>query len=88
MMSRRDAIMALREQARSEAARLVRLAAMPRQMDDTVAACIARAAGKLGWSYSRAEDVWRGEARRIESFEMDQLRRFRPRNGGRKQHGR
>jgi hypothetical protein len=76
MMPRREAVAALREAARSEAAALVRLAAGQRGYDDTIQACIKRAAHKLGWSYTRTEDIWRGEAKRIESFEMDQLRRL------------
>lgn len=73
-MPRREDINALRRAARSEAAALVRLAAGPRGYDDTIGACIARAAAKLGWPYRRTEDIWRGEARRIESFELDALR--------------
>jgi hypothetical protein len=49
---------------RAEAARLVRKIVTPRGIDETVAACIARAARKLGWTYSRTEDVWRQDARR------------------------
>lgn len=73
-MSRHE-IAALREAARKEAAALVRQVAGPRGHDDTIQACIARAASTLRWSYTRTADVWRGAARRIESFEMDQLRR-------------
>lgn len=76
MMSRREAVSALRESARNEAAALIRLVSGPRGWDETIQACIARAANKLGWSYLRAEDIWRKQARRIESFEMDQLRRY------------
>jgi hypothetical protein len=83
-MSRRETIAALREAARKETAELVRQVAHARGFDETVQACIARAALRLGWSFSRTEDIWRREARRIESFEMDQLRRHRrkPRSGG------
>lgn len=84
MVMRPEAFDALREAARSEAAALVRLAAGTRGMNDTIQACITRAAGKLGWFYGRTEDVWRGEARRIESFEMDALRQFRHKGRRRK----
>lgn len=76
-MSRREVIAALREAAAKEAAALMREVAGSRRYDDTIQACIARAAHRLGWSFTRANDVWRSRARRIESFEMDQLRRFR-----------
>lgn len=78
-MNRLGTIEALRKAARSEAAALVRLAAGTRGFDDTIQACIKRAASSLGWSYGRTEDIWRGEARRIESFEMDALRALRKR---------
>lgn len=86
-MPRKDPFSALREAARSEAAALVRLAAGNRGYDDTIKACIKRAARKLGWSFRRTEDIWRGEARRIDSVEMDALREFRrprkrPENSG------
>jgi hypothetical protein len=64
-------ISALREAARDEAAKLVRLVAEPRGMGDTITRCIERAARRLGWSYRRTEDIWRQEARRIEAFELD-----------------
>jgi len=66
---------ALADAARREAAELVKLAA-DRRVGDTVKASISRAAIRLGWSYSRTEDVWRGEARRIDAWEMDLLRRM------------
>ena len=73
-MSFNTNIATLRNAASEEASRLVRQAAEPRSMNDTVAVCMQRAATRLGWSYTRVEDVWRKEARRIESHEMDQLR--------------
>lgn len=82
-MSRRE-VDALREAARNEAAALVRLAAGPRGYDDTIRHCITRAAARLGWSYRRTEDIWRREARRIESFEMDSLRALQPKGPRRK----
>jgi hypothetical protein len=62
-------------QARREAAELVRAVAEPQVKGELVKVAIARAASVLGWSYSRTEDIWRSEARRIEAHEMDQLRR-------------
>jgi hypothetical protein len=83
-MPRRDTFRALRDAARSEAAALVRLAAGSRGYDDTIQACIIRAANKLGWSYRRTEGIWRKEAKLIESFEMDALRNLKRENGRRK----
>jgi len=85
-VGRWDRIEVLRVAAREEAARLVRLAAEPRGMSDTVTVCMARAAKALGWSYTRTEDVWRGMARRIESYEMDQLRALTLRQRGKRSH--
>lgn len=76
-MAHRETVAALREAARTEAARLIRFVAAPRGFNETIQACIAKAANRLGWNFSRAEDIWRCEARRIESFEMDALRRHR-----------
>jgi len=45
-------IAALREAARKEAASLVRLAAGPCGMGDTITRCVERAARRLGWSYT------------------------------------
>jgi hypothetical protein len=78
MMSRRQDAEKLRAQARSEAARLLRKVAGPRGYEDTIQACIARAATTLGWRYSRAKHIWHETAALIESFEMDQLRSFNP----------
>jgi hypothetical protein len=51
-------------------------------MNDIITRCIERAARRLGWSYTRTEDIWRKEeARRIESFELDQLRALRQPKG-------
>ncbi|KQZ00874.1 hypothetical protein ASD45_08405 [Pseudolabrys sp. Root1462] len=54
--------------------RLVKLAAEPRPVGDSVSAAIGRAAKRLDWSYARAGDIWYGEARRIDWREMDALR--------------
>jgi hypothetical protein len=83
-MSRREAIAALREAAAKEAAALLRRVAGQRGYDDTIQACIVRAAQRLGWTFTRTNDVWRRRARRIESFEMDQLRGFRRGTASRK----
>ncbi len=63
----------LREAARMEAASLI-AAVSCRRVGEPVKQAIQRVAQKLGWSYTRAEDVWRLEARRIDSWEMDMLR--------------
>lgn len=67
-------IAAARKAASEEAARLIRLAAEPVTKRDTVTRRIARAAERLGWPLRRVEAIWWREARRIESFELDQLR--------------
>jgi hypothetical protein len=58
----------------SDAMRLVRLAAEPRQVGDSVKTSITRVARVLKWSPTRARDVWYGSARRIGVAEMDSLR--------------
>ncbi len=63
----------LAQQARMEAAALI-AAVSCRRVAEPVKTAIQRAAQRLGWSYTRAEDVWRLEARRIDSWEMDMLR--------------
>jgi hypothetical protein len=64
----------------SDAMRLVRLAAEPQQIGDSKKAQIGRAARTLGWSYTRARDIWYGCARRIEVNEMDALRELEQRS--------
>lgn len=59
----------------SEAAKLIRCVAGPRRVDDTIKRAIHRAARRLGWSASRAKDVWYLAARRIDAEEMDALRK-------------
>ena len=79
----------LAEAARREAAELVQRAAEPRAPAEKIKVSITRAATKLGWSYRRTEDIWRQEARRIDSWEMDQLRRTarrRQHRRGRREH--
>lgn len=58
----------------SNAMRLVRIAAEPRPVGDSVRAAIGRACRHLGWRYNRTREIWYGTARRIESHEMDRLR--------------
>jgi hypothetical protein len=57
-----------------EAAMLVRRAGGGLRPGETIKVRINRAATRLGWSISRTEDIWRLEAKRIDAFEMDQLR--------------
>lgn len=63
-----------------EAATLLRQIAEPRPVGDTVKTAITRAARRVSpfldqaLSYSRAEDIWRREARRIRVDEMDAIR--------------
>lgn len=67
----------------AQAARMLREIAEPRPVGDTVKAAITRAARAVSaamnntggaLSYGRAEDIWRGEARRIDASEMDAIR--------------
>lgn len=75
-MVRKESIRALVEASREEAAKLVRTAAEPPLVGDTIKTTIARAASRLGWDFNRTQDIWRKEARRIDAFEMDQLRQL------------
>lgn len=64
-----------RDAVRREGMALIRSLAGPEVDGETVKARIARTAGLLpGWKVDRIEDIWRGEARRPEAWEMDQLR--------------
>lgn len=58
----------------SNAMRMVRIAAEPRQVGDSIKSSISRAARTLGWTPTRTRDVWYGTARRIDVAEMDALR--------------
>lgn len=60
---------------RDEAMSLVRDVAGPRGASEAITALISRAATRLGLSYGRTEDIWRREARRIDAWEMDLLRK-------------
>lgn len=71
---RRDDHAALAQAARREASELVKIIS-DRQVGETVKVAIAKAASRLGLSYSRTEDIWRLEARRIDAWEIDLLRR-------------
>ncbi len=58
-----------------EASRLIRSVAGPVAAGTKVKTLIHRAARLLGWSDSRAFDVWYERARRIDAAEMDALRK-------------
>ena len=62
-----------KEAARQEAAALVKKI-IERGFGELTKVSIGRAASTLGWSYGRTEDIWRVEARTIQSWEMDMLR--------------
>jgi hypothetical protein len=57
-----------------EAQTLVRSIAEPRAVGDSVKVSISKAARRLGFSFSRAKDIWYGDARRIDAAEIDKLR--------------
>jgi hypothetical protein len=57
-----------------EASRLIRVVAGPPTAAGGIKLLIDRAARALGWSHSRAFDVWYERARRIDAAEMDSLR--------------
>lgn len=76
MTPRREALRAMAEAARTEAASLVKLVCAL-EPGEKVKEHIARTAQRLGWTYCRTEDIWRREARRIDSWEMDMLRAAR-----------
>jgi hypothetical protein len=58
-----------------EAQTLIRQCAEPRPAGDSVKAAIRRASLKLQMPFVRVRAIWYGEARRIDSEEMDRLRR-------------
>lgn len=58
----------------AEASSSLRELALPAVPGERVAAAISRAARRAGMSFSRARDVWYGNARAILATEMDQLR--------------
>lgn len=66
----------LRAKVAQEAATRIKLVAGPKRANESTKARIARTAELLGepWTYSRAHDIWYKIARRVEVFEMDQLR--------------
>lgn len=68
----------LRGAVRKEGSDLVRRVA-PKHDHDSVKERIHRAAKLLGWDQQRTEKIWRGLARRIEVWEMDQLRDWKSR---------
>lgn len=45
----------------------------PRQAGEPVKRAIERAAGRAGFIFSRAYEIWYGRARRIEQFEIDAI---------------
>lgn len=59
----------------ASAAALARRCAHPCPAGDIVKAAIGRAADRAGFSTTRMRDIWYGDARQIESWEMDALRR-------------
>lgn len=58
----------------AEASLLIRKAAEPRPVGDSVKMAIRRAAHRLGLTFTSAKTIWYGEARRIDAHEMDALR--------------
>lgn len=60
----------------SEASFLIRQVAEPRPVGDSIKAAIGRAAERLQWPWVRVKKIWYAEAQRIDSQEMDELRRF------------
>lgn len=59
---------------RREAARLIQLLGEPAVARERIKVSIRRTAALLRWEPSRAEDIWRLDARRIDAWEMDALR--------------
>lgn len=76
-MTRRANHTELAHAHRIEASELARRAAEPAEAGEHIKAQIARAAHRLGFSYSRTEDIWRLEARTIHSWEMDVMRNLK-----------
>ena len=57
-----------------EAAYWLRRLVEPAPAGSHIETLIRNAARKLGWTYTRAKDVWYGQARTIRAREMDTLR--------------
>jgi hypothetical protein len=64
-----------RASAIAEAQALVRQCAEPCPAGTNIKGAIRTASKRIGMPYSRARDIWYGDARRIEAAEMDRLRR-------------
>lgn len=62
------------DKASETASHLAKRCSEPCPAGDHVKTAIARVAERTGITYGRARDIWYGEARRIESWEMDALR--------------
>ena len=58
-----------------EARALIRQCAEPCMAGELVKEGIFRASRRLAMPISRARDIWYGDARRINAYEMDRLRR-------------
>lgn len=74
MGERKDIARALARQDVVEASIRVRTVCEPRPPNENDKACIARAADRLGWPYSRVREIWYRNARSIKAWEMDALR--------------
>lgn len=57
-----------------EAEALVKRCAEPVKLEDNVKGLIRRAGLRLGFTFARTQNLWYGEARRIDAGEMDRLR--------------
>lgn len=71
---------------REESIALIHQVAEPRPAGDSVKAAVGRAARRLGMGITRARSIWYGEARRIESSEMDTMRRVARDRAAHEQH--
>lgn len=58
-------------------ARLLIRDVVPVSAGATIGERIQKTARALGWSHNRTRDIWHEQARRIDAYEMDQLRRAR-----------
>ena len=58
-----------------EASTLLRRAAEPQPVGDSVKSAIGRAARRVGITFSRTQDIWYREARTVRADEMDAIRK-------------
>jgi hypothetical protein len=73
-ISGRTTASASADKTSEQAAALAKYCSQPCPPGDYVKAAIGRAADRIDIPFSRVRDIWYGDARRIEAWEMERLR--------------